>query len=75
VGTASSPEGDDWDDGLVLDEDFVRAANVHEPAGRTRILEARWRREAPPGPQPWRADEPPAGWFWSRIRRRRRRRK
>jgi hypothetical protein len=64
---------DDWDD-VVLDEDFVRGAEVSEPAGRTRMLAARWRREAPPDPQPWRADEPPAGWFFSRRRRWRRRR-
>ncbi|MFF7655384.1 hypothetical protein ACFZCY_37080 [Streptomyces sp. NPDC007983] len=64
---------DDWDD-VVLDEDFVRGAEVTEPAARTRILTARWRRRGAPEPQPWRADEPPAGWFFSKRRRRRRRR-
>ncbi|MGO4420106.1 hypothetical protein AB4Z54_15585 [Streptomyces sp. MCAF7] len=62
----------DWDD-VVLDQDFIRGAEVSEPAARTRMLTARWRRGAPE-PQPWRADEPPAGWFWSKRRRRRRRR-
>ncbi|WP_055553828.1 hypothetical protein [Streptomyces sp. NBRC 110028] len=62
---------DDWDD-VVLDEDFVRGAEVTEPAARTRVLTARWRRRGAPEPQPWRADEPPAGWFFSRRRRRRR---
>jgi hypothetical protein len=62
----------EWDD-VVLDEDFIRGAEVSEPTARTRMLTARWRRRAPE-PQPWRADEPPAGWFWSKRRRRRRRR-
>lgn len=64
-----------WDD-LVLDEDFVRGAQTSEPAARTRMLQERWRNN-PPEPQPWRADEPPAGWFFSKIRRpgRKRRRK
>jgi len=61
---------DAWED-VVLDEDFVRGAEVREPTARTRMLRARWR-DDPPQPQPWRADEPPAGWFWSRGRRRRR---
>ncbi|TVL89667.1 hypothetical protein [Streptomyces sp. SAJ15] len=60
-------------DEVVLDEDFVRGAEVAEPSARARMLTERWRREAPE-PQPWRADEPPAGWFWSRRRKRRRRR-
>ncbi|MFP8883797.1 SGM_3592 family protein [Streptomyces mangrovi] len=69
-------DGDDarrgaWDD-VVLDEDFIRGAEVSEPAARTRMLRARWR-DDPPEPQPWRADEPPAGWFWSRGRRKGRR--
>ncbi|WP_326810737.1 hypothetical protein OIE62_27480 [Streptomyces scopuliridis] len=55
----------------VLDESFVQAAPVAEPSARSRILAARWRREAPE-PQPWRSDEPPAGWIFSRRRRRRR---
>ncbi|GAA2423507.1 hypothetical protein [Streptomyces macrosporus] len=62
--------GDAWDD-VVLDEAFVRGAEVNEPTARTRMLRARWR-ENPPEPQPWRADEPPAGWFWSKGRRKRR---
>ncbi|MFE7775621.1 hypothetical protein ACFU5O_17295 [Streptomyces sp. NPDC057445] len=59
-----------WDE-LVLDEDFVRGAETAEPSARARMLAARWRDSAPE-PQPWRSDEPPAGWFWSRARRRRR---
>jgi len=38
------------------------------------MLAARWR-EGGPDPQPWRSDEPPAGWFFSKGRRRRWRRK
>lgn len=57
----------DWDD-LVLDESFIRGAEVSEPAARTRMLQERWR-DQPPEPQPWRADEPPAGWFFSKSRR------
>ncbi|MFI0819374.1 hypothetical protein ACH4TX_25430 [Streptomyces sp. NPDC021098] len=72
--TDQGDEADDWDD-VVLDEDFVRDAEVTEPAARTRMLTARWRRRGAPEPQPWRADEPPAGWFWSKRRRRRRRRR
>ncbi|OPF81100.1 hypothetical protein VT50_0211310 [Streptomyces antioxidans] len=75
MSTGSTPRGDDaddWDD-VVLDADFIRDAEVTEPAARTRMLTARWRRGGPE-PQPWRADEPPAGWFWSKRRRRRRRR-
>ncbi|MFH8339609.1 hypothetical protein [Streptomyces sp. AM6-12] len=56
-------------EGLVLDEDFVRSAEAAEPSARARMLAARWRAEAPE-PQPWRSDEPPAGWFFSRARRR-----
>ncbi|MGW3568665.1 SGM_3592 family protein [Streptomyces sp. NPDC000941] len=67
-----SGKSGDWDD-VVLDQDFIRGAEVSEPAARTRMLTARWRRGAPE-PQPWRTDEPPAGWFWSKRRRRRRRR-
>ncbi|MBA0052429.1 hypothetical protein E0L36_16370 [Streptomyces sp. AJS327] len=64
-----------WDD-LVLDEEFIRGAEAREPAARTRMLQERWR-DQPPEPQPWRADEPPAGWFFSKSRRsaRKRRRK
>ncbi|TGN74572.1 hypothetical protein E5083_20445 [Streptomyces bauhiniae] len=61
---------DPWD-GVELDEDFVRAAGTSEPSARARMLAARWRAERPE-PQPWRADKPPAGWFFSRSRRRRR---
>ncbi|GAA1264969.1 hypothetical protein GCM10009665_62850 [Kitasatospora nipponensis] len=76
-----SPGGDgderggpgDWDD-VELDERFIRSAPVTEPSGRARMLAARWRRE-PPEPQPWRSDRPPAGWFWSRVRGRGRRRR
>lgn len=77
-GAPGSGGGDAWD-GVVFDEDFLRGAEVSEPTARTRMLRARWR-ENPPEPRPWRADEPPAGWFWSkggrkRGRRGRRRRK
>ncbi|MBP5892520.1 hypothetical protein [Streptomyces scabiei] len=62
-----------WDD-VVLDADFVRDAETAEPSARARMLAARWRQEAP-DPQPWRSDEPPAGWFFSKARRRRWRRR
>ncbi|WP_328412852.1 hypothetical protein OG542_20685 [Streptomyces violaceus] len=66
--------GDDaWDD-LVLDDDFIRSAETSEPSARARMLAERWRREKPE-PQPWRSDEPPAGWFFSKVRRRRWRRR
>jgi hypothetical protein len=65
--------GEPWDD-LVLDEDFIRSAETAEPSARARMLAARWR-EGGPDPQPWRSDEPPAGWFFSRARRRRWRRR
>jgi hypothetical protein len=64
--------GDTWDD-LVLDEEFIRSAETSEPSARARMLAARWREEKPE-PQPWRSDEPPAGWFFSKRRRRWRRR-
>ncbi|WP_221348844.1 hypothetical protein [Streptomyces beigongshangae] len=57
-----------WD-GLVLDEDFIRSAEAAEPSARARMLTARWR-DGGPDPQPWRSDEPPAGWFFSKARRR-----
>ncbi|MGW0337203.1 SGM_3592 family protein [Streptomyces sp. NPDC003011] len=60
-----------WDD-LVLDEDFIRSAGTAEPSARARMLAERWREEKPE-PQPWRSDEPPAGWFFSKRRRRWRR--
>ncbi|WEH20491.1 hypothetical protein [Streptomyces sp. VNUA24] len=69
AGAGRSP----WDD-VVLDEDFVRDAETAEPSARARMLAARWRQEAP-DPQPWRSDEPPAGWFFSKARRRRWRRR
>ncbi|MET7450408.1 hypothetical protein ABZT03_00670 [Streptomyces sp. NPDC005574] len=61
-----------WDE-LVLDETFIRSAEQSEPSARARMLAARWRAEAPE-PQPWRSEEPPAGWFFSKARRRRWRR-
>ncbi|MEE1927212.1 hypothetical protein V1J52_03290 [Streptomyces sp. TRM 70351] len=66
-------EWEEWD-GQVLDEQFIRSAEVSEPAARTRMLRERWRGR-PPEPQPWRADAPPAGWFWSRSRRQSRKRR
>ncbi|MGW3408039.1 SGM_3592 family protein [Streptomyces sp. NPDC000888] len=64
---------DAWDD-LVLDEAFIRSAETAEPSARARMLAARWR-DGGPDPQPWRSDEPPAGWFFSKGRRRRWRRR
>ncbi|MFF5365965.1 hypothetical protein [Streptomyces sp. NPDC013187] len=61
-------------DGVVLDEDFIRSAETSEPSARARMLAAKWSREEPE-PQPWRSDEPPAGWFFSKARRRRWRRR
>ncbi|WP_086797626.1 hypothetical protein [Streptomyces caniscabiei] len=73
-GGGSRGAGEDvWDD-LVLDEDFIRSAEAAEPSARARMLAARWRQEAP-DPQPWRSDEPPAGWFFSKARRRKWRRR
>ncbi|GHF69916.1 SGM_3592 family protein [Streptomyces thermodiastaticus] len=72
-GDGPDSAGDGGED-IVFDEDFVRAAEVTEPSARARMLAARWRREAPE-PQPWRSDEPPAGWFFSKARRRRWRRR
>jgi hypothetical protein len=78
--TAETPRGDEpgeagdaWN-GVVLDEDFIRSAPTTEPSARARMLAARWRDQAP-DPQPWRSDEPPAGWFFSKARRRRWRRR
>ncbi|WP_320782662.1 hypothetical protein [Streptomyces sp. CRN 30] len=65
--------GDAWDD-VVLDEDFIRSAESSEQSGRARMLAARWRGREPE-PQPWRSDEPPAGWFFSKARRRKWRRR
>ncbi|MCX2968437.1 hypothetical protein WDH52_23240 [Streptomyces sp. TRM70308] len=64
---------DTWDE-QVLDEQFIREAEANEPAARTRMLRERWRTN-PPEPQPWRADAPPAGWFFSKSRRAARRRR
>ncbi|MFI1354946.1 hypothetical protein ACH4TV_15460 [Streptomyces sp. NPDC020898] len=72
-GPAGSESGDTWGE-LVLDEDFIRSADTAEPSARARMLAARWRDKAPE-PQPWRSDEPPAGWFFSKSRRRRWRRR
>ncbi|GHJ40184.1 hypothetical protein [Streptomyces sp. TS71-3] len=60
--------GEPWDE-VSLDDDFIRLAPRREPSARARMLAARWRNSAPE-PQPWRSDEPPAGWFFSRARRR-----
>ncbi|AWW38688.1 hypothetical protein ADL00_18825 [Streptomyces sp. AS58] len=68
------PAGHDAWDEVVLDEEFVQAADTSEPSARARMLAERWRREEPE-PQPWRSDEPPAGWFFSKARRRRWRRR
>ncbi|MFJ4816749.1 hypothetical protein [Streptomyces sp. NPDC088801] len=73
-GPGSRGEAPDDLDGVVLDEDFIRSAGTSEPSARARMLAAKWRREEPQ-PQPWRSDEPPAGWFFSKVRRRRWRRK
>ncbi|GGZ84438.1 SGM_3592 family protein [Streptomyces bluensis] len=70
---ARAGSGDVWDD-VLLDEDFIRSAETSEPSARARMLAARWRRQAP-DPQPWRSDEPPAGWFFSKARRRKWRRR
>jgi hypothetical protein len=67
-------EKNDWDEEFALDADFIRGAEVKEPAARTRMLRERWR-QSPPEPQPWRADDPPAGWFFSKSRRRARKRR
>ncbi|MFJ8823780.1 hypothetical protein ACIREE_18600 [Streptomyces sp. NPDC102467] len=61
-------QGDTWDD-VVLDADFIRSADTAEPSARARMLTARWRRDGSPDPQPWRSGEPPAGWFFSKARR------
>ncbi|CAM5378942.1 hypothetical protein STENM223S_09648 [Streptomyces tendae] len=68
--SGDQPEDATWD-GPVLDEEFIREAGTSEPSARARMLAARWRREQPE-PQPWRSDGPPAGWFFSKVRRRRR---
>ncbi|WP_051966994.1 SCO2583/SCO2584 N-terminal domain-containing protein [Kitasatospora mediocidica] len=40
--------------GLVLDDDFVKAAAVKEQSGRARHLAAKWKNNPPEEPQPWR---------------------
>jgi hypothetical protein len=72
--SGSGGDGSDDLDGVVLDEEFIRSAGTSEPSARARMLAERWRREEPE-PQPWRSDEPPAGWFFSKARRRRWRRR
>ena len=72
-GQGQEASEDVWDE-LVLDEDFIRSADTAEPSARARMLAARWR-DGGPDPQPWRSDEPPAGWFFSKARRRRWRRR
>lgn len=47
---ADEPSGKDPFEGLVLDEDFVRAATVKEASGRTRMLAARWKHTPPHDP-------------------------
>jgi hypothetical protein len=74
AGDVSGGDARDDLDGVVLDEDFIRSAETSEPSARARMLAERWRREEPE-PQPWRSDEPPAGWFFSKARRRRWRRR
>ncbi|GHH69982.1 hypothetical protein GCM10018793_03330 [Streptomyces sulfonofaciens] len=68
VPEGETPPGEGWDE-VSLDEDFIRCARQREPSARARMLAARWR-DGAPEPQPWRSDEPPAGWFFSRARRR-----
>ncbi|MFJ6571344.1 hypothetical protein ACIQNU_28425 [Streptomyces sp. NPDC091292] len=69
----ASGDAEAWDE-VQLDDDFIRSAETTEPSARARMLAARWRSGAPE-PQPWRSDEPPAGWFWSRARRRKKRKR
>ncbi|MER5862336.1 hypothetical protein [Kitasatospora sp. NPDC002040] len=50
---AEDPEqrpADDPFEGLVLDEAFVRSAEVKEQSGRTRMLAARWKEQPPVDP-------------------------
>ncbi|WP_146616571.1 hypothetical protein [Kitasatospora sp. SolWspMP-SS2h] len=55
-GPADSGPGrtDDPFEGLVLDEEFVRAATNKEASGRSRMLAERWKRNPPPENEPWR---------------------
>ncbi|MER8185592.1 hypothetical protein [Kitasatospora sp. NPDC094015] len=52
----SGEPAEDPFDNLVLDDEFVRAASVKEPSGRTRMLSAKWKHE-PPQAVPWRHDD------------------
>lgn len=71
-GAGGAPQGSDtWDD-LVLDENFVKGAEVSEPTARTRMLTERWKQDGAPSPQPWRSDEPPAGWIHATSNKQRR---
>ena len=72
-GRDDGPGSEPWDE-VVRDDDFIRSAEAAEPSARARMLTARWRDQAPE-PQPWRSDEPPAGWFFSRARKRWRKRR
>jgi len=69
VSGGGEQSGNGVGDDLVLDEHFIQAAEASEPSARARMLAARWR-DQEPEPQPWRSDEPPAGWFFSKARRR-----
>ncbi|MFJ4678927.1 hypothetical protein [Kitasatospora sp. NPDC088783] len=53
-GDGGPGSSDDPFEGLVLDEEFVRAATNKEASGRARMLTERWRREPPPANEPWR---------------------
>ncbi|MFJ8040707.1 hypothetical protein ACIRBX_09420 [Kitasatospora sp. NPDC096147] len=48
--SADDPSAKDPFEGLVLDEDFVRAATLKEASGRTRMLAARWKHTPPHDP-------------------------
>ncbi|GAA3044966.1 hypothetical protein GCM10020229_65220 [Kitasatospora albolonga] len=53
VPIAEEPEprpAEDPFDNLVLDEEFVRSAEVKEQSGRTRMLTARWKEQPPHDP-------------------------
>ncbi|WP_282206034.1 SCO2583/SCO2584 N-terminal domain-containing protein [Kitasatospora fiedleri] len=53
-GDGGPGSSDDPFEGLVLDEEFVRAATNREASGRARMLTERWKREPPPVNEPWR---------------------
>jgi hypothetical protein len=54
----ASPEPPDrrgvFDDAMVFDDEFVRAASIHEPSARARMLAAQWVDEPPQTPPSWR---------------------